>query len=204
MKRQDFVDFTVVVAGLALLGIILSLLLLGCGSGPELTTVTPATAVYLSDRTITDGNEIHNTLLLWQGQRETEAKIAYSVTSIPGYTLRTIDNCWFQCGYSDTGWCNGGYHPDGKIIEAPIYHRLKFTHVPVAVELIGTAKHTLISSDEIFQKTWVNIWKDLGFWYVGYIPSGGIGYPVLGHEIGHLLGRSVDSGNKVMVTEAYP
>lgn len=184
--------------------LLILLLLAGCGGGAssEMANSTPAQALYLSDRTITDGNEISNILLIWQGQREAEAKVTYNVVSIPGYTLITIDDWGFQCSYSSTGWCNGGYGEG--VIEAPIYHRLKFTHKPSESELIGTARHTLISSDEIYKRTGVDIWKDLGYWYVGYIPQGEIGLGVLTHELGHLLGRHVDSGKIIHYTDAVP
>jgi len=176
------------------IAVVATLLLSGCGSGSDNTLV-----LYLSSKTITDQNEIANTLSEWVSARIDEAKVTYSVSSLPDFTLQTIDHWGFQCQESEspTGWCNGLYIPGLHVagmrvsddsIKASIYYRITFDHRPTDAELQGKAAHTLISSEEICQLTGVQGWCGLGRWYVGYIPGGQIGYIVLPHEISHLLG----------------
>lgn len=196
MKRLDadkiFLAISSFLMAFAIAGIIF--ILTGCGGGGSLEADDKAkesfpSAVYLHDRVITDQKEIDATLTGWKDARTQEAARTYGRTSIPYVRVNTIDHWGFYCDESPTKWCAGLYT---GIIYAPIYHRITFDHKPSEDELKGKARHTLMSSDQIYELTKVEAWKGLGRWYVGYIPEGQIGYPVIVHEIGHALNIDVD------------
>jgi len=171
----------------ALAGIVF--VLTGCGGGGSLGADTKAkesfpSALYLSDRTVTSQPEIDAILTGWKETRHKEAETLYG-QAIPYIRINTIDHWGFYCPESPTSWCAGLY---SGIIYAPIYHRITFDHRPSEDELKGKAPHTLMSSDQIYDLTKNPVWQGLGRWYVGYIPEGQIGYPVIPHEISHQLG----------------
>lgn len=143
------------------------------------------TALYLHDSIITNPDAIASILNDWITQREDETMIAYGVTSLPVYKAKIIDGWGFECSSSYTGMCAG--EAWGKKIKIPIYSRKSFDHEPTDAELVGSAPHTLISSDTLCKKTGIDGWCGIGRWYVGYIPEGDIGFPVFVHEMGHRL-----------------
>ena len=185
------------------IAILATWLLVSCGSGGKSIDPTDITlngfeveipqsiyinGLYLSDRTVTDREEIKYIVLNWIDLRIDEwaqghpERTPQELQMAKAYRYKLIDHWGFPCG-AESGLCAGQTWLDSKVIVAAIYALWRGERYPEH----NAAPHTVMTAREVVDWTGNPAWEGSS-WYAGDVYADGGLLKVIGHELDHVIG----------------